>query len=84
MSDRQRIVHVCQGTGCISGGAEQILSSLKREIARPGLGKNVQIKRTGCHGFCQRGPVVVIEPDSIFYSKVEPDDISELVSSLLP
>ncbi|MCD5402093.1 NAD(P)H-dependent oxidoreductase subunit E [candidate division NPL-UPA2 bacterium] len=73
-------VLVCQGTGCISGGAEQIYSSLERTKSKEGI----QIKRTGCHGFCQQGPLVVVEPDGIFYTKVEPDDIPDIVQSLLP
>ena len=46
--------------------------------------EDVQIKRTGCHGFCQRGPLVIIEPEGILYSKVEPSDVPEIVQSLLP
>ncbi len=84
MSDRQRTVIVCQGTGCISGGAEQVCSSLEEEAARLNLGESIQIKRTGCHGFCQRGPLVAVEPEGIFYSKVEPEDVPEIVQSLLP
>ncbi|MBT9149502.1 MAG: NADH-ubiquinone oxidoreductase-F iron-sulfur binding region domain-containing protein [Dehalococcoidia bacterium] len=79
-----RRVLVCQGTGCISGGAEQILSSLEKEIARLNLRESIQIKRTGCHGLCQRGPLVVVEPEGIFYSKVSQDDMPELARSLLP
>ena len=75
---------VCQGTGCISGGAEEVMSSLQMEIERLNLGKSVQVKQTGCHGFCQRGPLVIIEPEGIFYSKVNPDDVSEIAQSLLP
>ncbi len=84
MPDRQRTLLVCQGTGCISGGAEQIYSSLEAEMARLNLGEVVWMKPTGCHGFCQRGPLVVIEPEGIFYSKVKPDDIPDIVQSLLP
>jgi NADH:ubiquinone oxidoreductase subunit F (NADH-binding)/(2Fe-2S) ferredoxin len=83
MLNRQCTVLVCQGTGCVSGGAEQIYSSIETKIAKSGLGENIQIKRTGCHGFCQRGPLVVVEPEGIFYSKVKPDDISDIVQSLL-
>ncbi|EFK07534.1 respiratory-chain NADH dehydrogenase 51 Kd subunit [delta proteobacterium NaphS2] len=75
---------VCLGTGCQSGGAEEVLSSLKEEIDRLSLGETVQVKQTGCHGFCQRGPLVVIEPEGIFYSKVSLDDVSEIAKSLLP
>jgi len=84
MPDRQRTFHVCQGTGCVSGGAEQIYSSLEAELARLNLGESTQIKRTGCHGFCQRGPLVILEPEGIFYSKVEPDDIPDIAQSVLP
>jgi NADH:ubiquinone oxidoreductase subunit F (NADH-binding)/(2Fe-2S) ferredoxin len=75
---------VCQGTGCKSGGGEEVLSSLQKEIERLNLEKRVRVKQTGCHGFCQRGPLIVIEPEGIFYSKVSPDDVSEIVQSILP
>ena len=84
MPDRQRTFHVCQGTGCVSGGAEQIYSSLEAELAKLNLGDSIGIKRTGCHGFCQRGPLVIIEPEGIFYSKVKPDDVPDIVQSVLP
>jgi NADH:ubiquinone oxidoreductase subunit F (NADH-binding)/(2Fe-2S) ferredoxin len=83
MSDRQYTALVCQGTGCVSGGSEQIHTSLEKELVEHSLTGNVRIKRTGCHGFCQRGPLVVIESEGIFYSKVEPHDIPEIVKSLL-
>ena len=75
---------VCHGPGCQLAGAEEILSSLQREIERLNLAESVQVKQTGCHGFCQVGPLVVIEPEGIFYSKVSPDDVSEIAQSLLP
>lgn len=84
MPNRQCTVAVCHGTGCISGGAEQVYSSLDTEIDKLNLRDSVHLKRTGCHGFCQRGPLVVIEPEGIFYSKVGPDDAPQIVQSLLP
>lgn len=83
MSDRQCTVIVCHGTGCISGGSEQLYSALEKEIARQNLNRSVQVKRTGCHGFCQKGPIVVVEPEGIFYSKVAPADIPEIAQSLV-
>src|SRR3990172_799190 len=80
----KRNVLVCQGTGCISGGAAESLSLLQEEITKLGLEESVQLKPTGCHGFCQRGPLVVVEPEGIFYSKVGPDDVAEVAQSLLP
>jgi len=82
--NRQHTLLVCHGTGCISGGAEQVYSSLVEEINKQNLGKSIKIKRTGCHGFCQRGPLVVVEPEGIFYSKVIPSDIPDITQSLLP
>lgn len=75
---------VCQGTGCISGGAEEVFYSLEEEVERLNLGETVRVKKTGCHGFCQRGPLVVIEPEGLFYSKVAPEDVSDIANSLLP
>jgi NADH:ubiquinone oxidoreductase subunit F (NADH-binding)/(2Fe-2S) ferredoxin/NAD-dependent dihydropyrimidine dehydrogenase PreA subunit len=83
MSNSQRTVLVCQGTGCVSAGAQQIYSSLEAEIARSGLKQTVQLKHTGCHGFCQQGPLVVIEPDGIFYARVQTGDAPEIAQSLL-
>ncbi|HEY40362.1 MAG TPA: NADH-quinone oxidoreductase subunit F [Dehalococcoidia bacterium] len=84
MSDNLRTIIVCQGTGCVSGGAEQVYSLLQEEISRLNLSASVELKSTGCHGFCQRGPLVVVEPDGIFYSKVVPEDIPDIAQSFLP
>jgi NADH-quinone oxidoreductase subunit F len=79
MSDKKTIF-VCQGTGCVSGGGDLVYNALKDEIKRAGL-KNVEVDFTGCHGFCEQGPNVVIEPEGIFYTHVNPDDAAEIVSS---
>ncbi|HEY32278.1 MAG TPA: NADH-quinone oxidoreductase subunit F [Dehalococcoidia bacterium] len=84
MSDSQHEIIVCQGTGCVSGGAEQLYSLLQKELAELNLSDSVQVKGTGCHGFCQRGPLVVVEPEGLFYSKVGPDDIPDIARSFLP
>ena len=84
MPSSRRSVRVCQGTGCISGGAEQVLFWLEREALRSDLGDSIQIKRTGCHGFCQQGPLVIVEPDGILYSKVAPADVPDILQSLAP
>jgi NADH-quinone oxidoreductase subunit F/NADP-reducing hydrogenase subunit HndC len=84
MSDKQCTVLICQGTGCISGGAEQVSAQLKDEIQRLGSEENIHVKCTGCHGFCQQGPLAVVEPEGTFYTKVKPDDIAEITLSLQP
>ena len=72
------------GTCGISGGAEGVYSSLKEEIERQGLKERVELKITGCHGFCQQEPVVVVEPEGIFYTRVSPQDVPEIIASFLP
>ena len=75
-------VFVCKGTGCVSGGGDTIYEALKTEVTRVGL-KNAEIDFSGCHGFCQQGPNVVIEPEGIFYTHVEVEDAAEIVTSHL-
>ena len=81
---KSRTVLICQGTGCVSGGAEKIFAALEKEIEQAGLADQVQDKATGCHGFCEQGPLVITEPDGMFYARVEVDDIPDIVQSLLP
>lgn len=83
MQNKQTVL-VCQGTGCISGGAEHVYLQLKNEIAKLGFDGNIQLKQTGCHGFCQQGPLAIVEPEGTFYTKVKPDDVADVVQSLLP
>ncbi|MBM3118333.1 MAG: NADH-quinone oxidoreductase subunit NuoF [Chloroflexi bacterium] len=78
----QKVVFVCQGTGCVSGGSDAVYDALKSEVERQRLA-GVEIDFTGCHGFCEQGPNVVIEPEGIFYTHVEPGDTPEIVSSHL-
>ena len=78
----ERSVLVCQGTGCVSGGSDAVLKALKSEIEKQGL-KDVSADFTGCHGFCQQGPNVVVEPDGIFYTHVAVEDATDIVASHL-
>jgi NADH-quinone oxidoreductase subunit F len=81
-TDGHRRVLVCQGTGCISSSSEDIRQALEREVRQAGL-SNVEVDFTGCHGFCQQGPIVVVEPEGIFYTHVSVEDAGEIVSSHL-
>lgn len=80
MSKPQYTVLVCRGTGCVSGGGDAAYEALKAEVEKQGV-KNAVIGFTGCHGFCQQGPNVVVEPDGIFYTMVQPGDAEEIVAS---
>jgi NADH-quinone oxidoreductase subunit F len=81
-SDGHHKVLVCQGTGCTSSRSEEIRSALEHEVNRAGLG-NIEVDFTGCHGFCQQGPIVVVEPEGIFYTHVKVEDATEIVDSHL-
>ena len=82
MSNSKRTVIICHGTGCVSLSSPDIKGAIDEEIAKLGL-DDVEVKITGCHGFCQRGPIVVIEPEGIFYSEVKAEDAPEIVDSHL-
>jgi NADH-quinone oxidoreductase subunit F len=73
-------ITVCGGTGCHSFGSEGVTEAFEKEIKRQKLGDEIDIKVTGCHGFCEKGPVVVIKPKNIFYQQVKAEDIPEIVS----
>ena len=79
--DGQHTIFVCQGTGCVSSKSDHIYAALAEEVDRLRL-ERVKVDFTGCHGLCQRGPVVVVEPEGIFYSEVKPEDAREIVGSL--
>ncbi|MFC2051943.1 NADH-quinone oxidoreductase subunit NuoF [Chloroflexota bacterium] len=77
-----RTALVCRGTGCVAGGSDEIYEALKREVESAGL-KDVKVDFVGCHGFCQRGPIVDIEPEGFFYTEVQVEDIGDIVRSHL-
>ena len=70
---------VCGGTGCISSKSEEIITSLKKAIEEVGMEEQVRVIKTGCFGFCEKGPIVKILPDNTFYVQVKPEDVKELV-----
>ncbi len=74
---------VCTGTGCVSCGAFEVRRALEEEIKRRGLEREVLVVATGCNGFCERGPIVVAEPDGIFYQRLKPADVPLLVEEHL-
>ena len=73
-------VTVCAGTGCQATGASEVVEKFRQEIADRGLEDKVDVRASGCHGFCERGPLVVIRPESICYMNVEPSDVSQILS----
>jgi NADH-quinone oxidoreductase subunit F len=76
-------VCVCVGTGCRAYKSEKVAEALRQEIDTQNLNATVELRCTGCHGFCERGPLVVILPQGICYTKVKPEDTPEIVSETL-
>jgi len=81
MSAAKVRVLVCESTACLSSKSHEIRSDLEREVRRLGLQGRVEVGFTGCHGFCQIGPIVVVEPEGILYCRVKPADAGEIAES---
>ena len=75
----KQFVLVCGGTGCVSGHSEELISNLKKEVEAAGLSTTIQIVRTGCLGFCEKGPIVKVLPEETFYVAVQAEDAKEIV-----
>lgn len=91
--EQSRIL-VCAGTGCVANGSLKIYEALIKELSAKGAyigvelleeggSDNTTVVKSGCHGFCEMGPLVRLEPSGILYTKVKPEDVTEIVSALL-
>jgi NADH-quinone oxidoreductase subunit F len=76
-------VTICSGTGCRAYGSVNVYDAFVDEIAKQGLEDKINMRSTGCHGFCERGTIVVIFPEEICYLRVKPEDVPEIVSETL-
>jgi NADH:ubiquinone oxidoreductase subunit F (NADH-binding)/(2Fe-2S) ferredoxin len=70
---------LCTGTGCVSNGAFKVREALNTELKKHKLENEVLVVNTGCNGFCERGPIIVVKPDNIFYQRLTPEDVPYLV-----
>ncbi|HMA86920.1 MAG TPA: (2Fe-2S) ferredoxin domain-containing protein, partial [Desulfosalsimonadaceae bacterium] len=75
-------IHVCM-TGCRAYGAADVAGALADEVRKQGLEKEVEIRATGCHGFCAKAPVIAIEPLGVQYQEVDPNDAPEIVAQTI-
>src|SRR5665811_319106 len=73
-------VTICSGTGCHASRSDKVSQAFVAELERNGLGGGVDIRRTGCHGFCEQGTIVTILPQEVTYLRVRPDDVPEIVA----
>lgn len=78
-SSKNRTLMVCGGTGCQASKSEAIAENLERFVKEKGLDDSVKVSITGCFGFCEKGPIVKVFPDDVFYVEVTPEDAEEIV-----
>jgi NADH:ubiquinone oxidoreductase subunit F (NADH-binding)/(2Fe-2S) ferredoxin/ferredoxin len=73
-------ITICAGTGCLALGSDRVITAFEEEIEKQALKTKVDVRGTGCPGFCEKGPIVVIYPEEICYVAVTPEDAPEIVS----
>lgn len=76
-------VLICTGTGCVSSGASKIQTVLAEELEKHNLQDEIKVVETGCHGFCEKGPIMIVYPEGVFYCRIEPEDIGQIVEEHL-
>lgn len=72
-------VMICGGTGCQASSSGAVIEAIRKELAQHNLTASVRLCVTGCHGFCEQGPVMIIEPGNLFYCHITPEDAFEIV-----
>lgn len=76
-------VLICAGTGCVSSGAKKVEAAFREQLAQRGLDKEIKVVETGCHGFCEMGPLVIVYPEGTFYVRVQEEDVKDIVETHL-
>lgn len=82
-SSFSKLVTLCTGTGCSASGCQAVFNALQNELKKKKLTRKVKIRTTGCHGFCEQGPLMVIDPQNIFYCRIKPQDPPEIISETI-
>ncbi|MCJ7684174.1 MAG: 4Fe-4S binding protein [Desulfobacteraceae bacterium] len=75
----KKLVSLCAGSGCAAYGTAKVYEVLNEELSRQGIQDEVEVKLTGCHGFCEKGPIMVLHPEGIFYPQVKQEHVAEIV-----
>ncbi|PLX40160.1 MAG: NADH-quinone oxidoreductase subunit F [Deltaproteobacteria bacterium] len=76
-------ITLCTGSACMASGSGEVLDALTDELEKEGLTDKVSVRTTGCHGYCERGPIIVSEPEQVGYFQIKPADVSELISKAI-
>jgi NADH:ubiquinone oxidoreductase subunit F (NADH-binding)/(2Fe-2S) ferredoxin/Pyruvate/2-oxoacid:ferredoxin oxidoreductase delta subunit len=76
-------VLICGGTGCLALGSDEVAAAFEKAFKDQGVEGKVELKTTGCPGFCEQGPLLTVQPEGVFYTKVKPKDAAEIVSKTI-
>ncbi len=76
-------ITICGGTGCRASGTEAVMAAFDEQVKAQGLEGKATVRHTGCHGFCERGPLVGIYPARTFYQHVRPKDVPEILTETI-
>lgn len=76
-------IKICGGTGCLALGSDEVAAAFEKALAEQGVEADVELKTTGCPGFCEQGPLLVVHPSGIFYTHIQPKDASEIVAKTI-
>ncbi len=79
--EHKAVLMACTGTACVAAGSQSVCDSLREEITKKGLDKELKVLATGCNGFCAHGPICVVQPEGVFYEKIKLEDVPELIES---
>ncbi len=77
------VIAVCTGTGCQAHGCDNVVAGLRKELETAGLGDKVEVKTTGCHGYCEKGPLALIRPEGILYQRVKEKNLADIVNKTI-
>ncbi|UCE64391.1 MAG: 4Fe-4S binding protein, partial [Nitrospirota bacterium] len=76
-------ITLCSGSACHATGSGEVAASIEAEIKKQGVSADVDFRKTGCHGFCERGPIIVIHPEEICYFQITPEDVPEIIAETI-
>ncbi len=76
-------ITLCSGSACNATGSGEVAARIEEELQKQGLSDEVDIRRTGCHGFCERGPIIINRPEEISYFQIKPEDVPEIISETI-
>jgi len=80
---KRRVIAVCAVPGCGAYGSEKVPPALREELKKRGLEDKIEVLATGCQGFCEKGPIMVIRPEDILYTSVKPEDAAEIIDETI-